>query len=263
MQADDLKRFTAWFSDYVSGFYTNDATYDKAPALKEFHTERVVENSVLIADSLGLCQDDRRVAQAAALFHDVGRFPQYARYHTFNDARSVNHARLSLQVLSQHRVMDSLGAREAGIIATAVGFHNALRLPGKINDNTRMTFLKLLRDADKLDIWRVVTDYYDERETNPDTVMEMGFASGNNWSAPVLSALREKTCVRLETVKTYTDFMLLHASWAFDLNTPRAYSLLKARGYLSRIREKLPRHPEIDAAMKGVFDYVETKAARR
>jgi len=35
------------------------------------------------------------------LFHDVGRFAQYARYHTYLDRDSENHAELSVHVLEE------------------------------------------------------------------------------------------------------------------------------------------------------------------
>ena len=61
----------------------------------------------------GLTRPGGTVAEAIALFHDVGRFPQYARYKTFRDSISTNHAALGASVLFEQERSGSLPRRSA------------------------------------------------------------------------------------------------------------------------------------------------------
>ena len=93
-----------------------------------------------------------------------GRFPQYSRYKTFRDSISVNHGKLGAEVLIQEKVLSALPQNEQSIIINAVKFHNAISVPS-LEDMEEMLVLKMVRDADKLDVWRVFLDFC---ETGPD-----------------------------------------------------------------------------------------------
>jgi hypothetical protein len=95
VKKDDLILLKKWFSDYCSSFYSPDIEDQKNISLKEHHTERVCENIVEISKRLSLDGHSTMLAEAIALFHDIGRFPQYARYKTFRDSVSVNHGLLT------------------------------------------------------------------------------------------------------------------------------------------------------------------------
>jgi hypothetical protein len=94
MEQGQLEKFRAWFNDYVAGFYGDDEFVNANIKLKEEHSKRVCKEMLYLADELGLPDEQRRIAEATALFHDIGRFEQFARYRTYNDPRSVNHCLL-------------------------------------------------------------------------------------------------------------------------------------------------------------------------
>ncbi|MDZ7641842.1 MAG: hypothetical protein U5J62_07460 [Desulfurivibrio sp.] len=73
----------AWFDQYVDGFASRPEDVQKNIILKKKHSERVRNEIIRIGKTLGLGADARRVAEITALFHDIGRFEQYARYKTF------------------------------------------------------------------------------------------------------------------------------------------------------------------------------------
>ena len=83
-----LEHLKKWFADYVAGFYTDNPVNNSTIRLKEKHTERVCENMILIGEALGLSDDEKVLTETMALFHDIGRFRQYAVYGTFKDADS-------------------------------------------------------------------------------------------------------------------------------------------------------------------------------
>src|SRR3972149_2809827 len=159
MTKSDLIFFRSWFSDFCRSFYSAHEEDQRNILLKETHTHNVCENMRHLAGELPLKNEEVLLAEAAALFHDIGRFPQYAEHKTFRDASSVNHAALGARILVEKGVLAGLSQKEQGLILAAVRFHNAFTLPD-IADKEALLCLKLIRDADKLDIWRVFVEYY-------------------------------------------------------------------------------------------------------
>jgi len=89
-----------------------------------------------------------------ALFHNLGRFEQCANYRTFEEATSENHAGLRLRELAKHLIVSVCTDAEQCLITRAIGLHNVRALPHD-EDQRTLFFAKLLRDADKLDIWQL------------------------------------------------------------------------------------------------------------
>jgi hypothetical protein len=77
MQQHDLEQLKTWFAGYCRSFYTGNETDDRNIALKEEHTGRVRANIMLLGEAAGLDCSGLLLAEAIALFHDLGRFPQY------------------------------------------------------------------------------------------------------------------------------------------------------------------------------------------
>jgi HD superfamily phosphodiesterase len=154
MNMPELQRLKDWFSRYCSSFSTSVEEDQRNIVLKEVHTHKVCANARLIAQDLSLGGRETLLAEIVALLHDVGRFPQYRKYKTFRDSISENHAVLGAKVLLEQGVLRDFPKREQDIIVRAVTLHNVLTVPEGLDDDT-LLFVKLIRDADKLDIWRV------------------------------------------------------------------------------------------------------------
>ena len=160
----ELDNLEQWFSGYCRSFYTPDQADQKNILLKEEHTHNVVRNMAELAQSLRLdAAGPDAAAEAVALFHDVGRFPQYARYKTFRDSISTNHAALGAAVLIEQKVLARLPRSERDLIVRAVTLHNVFSIPAGLDEET-LRAVKMIRDADKLDIWRVFMEFYGQDE---------------------------------------------------------------------------------------------------
>ena len=260
MEIETLTHLKSWFDTYVAHYYTGVAEHDRNIRLKEDHTHRVRHNMMLLCDSLNMSPQDSLLAEAVSLFHDIGRFEQYLKYHTFNDITSVNHAHLGLRVLAAHRVLSEIPVAERRLLTVAIAFHNAATLPGDMPEHA-LRFMKLIRDADKLDIWKVVTDYYQEREDNPNSTIELGLPDASECSAAAIEALHQEKFARVQDMKTLNDFKLLQISWVFDLNFEKSFQLLKERRYIEQIAETLPRLPEIRSAVDCAYRRVQRHCA--
>ncbi|MBW2603662.1 MAG: HD domain-containing protein [Deltaproteobacteria bacterium] len=256
MKQKDLTYLKSWFADYVSGFYTDNPTNNSTIRLKEKHTESVCENMILLGKNLGLSDEEMVLTETMALFHDIGRFKQYAVYGTFKDVDSENHALLGLRELTAHNVLDICAKDERKWITKAIANHNAVTIPKNENGKS-LFYIRLLRDADKLDIWRVFIDYYKTRDEQPNPVVEIGLSDDPSFSPQVLSAFSEERFVRFQDLRTLNDFKLLLLSWVFDLNFTFSIQMVKDRGYIEKIGAILPNSQETKKVLKHIHDYME------
>jgi hypothetical protein len=260
MTQADLIFLKKWFSDYCRSFYSSDRNDQNNIKLKEQHTYRVCENIREIAKGLVIDEDRLTLAEAVALFHDVGRFPQYAKYRTFRDGISVNHGIMGAQTLIKEKVLDNLPEEEQEIIVQSVRFHNAFSVP-KSDGEDKVFFIRLIRDADKLDIWRVFLDYYEGPDENKASAVSLGLPDVPGYSEDALASLYDQKIVPLSKVKTLNDFKLLQLSWVFDLNFLPSFRLLSERNYIERITAHLPPAEVFDNLALFLGEFVRAKTS--
>ena len=234
-----LPKLKTWFADYIGRLSTDDPMGQANMDLKALHTRRVCEAIVDIGGSLALSQEDLCMAEASALLHDIGRFEQYSRYRTFSDDRSEDHAMLGVAIIQANRILHGLEPAEAEIILRVVGYHNRFSLPVEEEERC-LFFLKLLRDADKVDIWRVVTEYYQNAGSNRNKTIELQLPDRPQISDSVCEALMKGRLVKMADLKTLNDFKLLQIGWIYDVNFPRTFQIVRENGYLEMIRRALP-----------------------
>lgn len=258
MTQDDLNFFKKWFSDYCKSFYSYNIEDQKNISLKEEHTFHVCKNIVTIAERLSLNNNQILLAETVALFHDIGRFPQYAKYKTFKDSISVNHGLLGSQTIIEEMVLQRVPDNEQKIIIQSVKFHNAFSVPKKEKEDI-VFFIKLIRDADKLDIWRVFLEYYESPHENKASAVILGLPDIPEYSGSVISGIYKKKMISLSTVKTLNDFKLLQLSWIFDLNFIPSFQLLSERDYIDRIIANLPQTEEIRNASIVLKEFVQQR----
>ena len=262
MQEKQLEFFKTWFHDYVRGFYGDDDYINANLKLKEDHTYAVCLETTYLAEQLGFEENDRLIAQTIALLHDVGRFEQFIKYGTYNDPRSINHCALALDVLRQNNVLDGLDRREKEIIETAIELHGSKALPSNLDRDIAL-FAKLIRDADKIDVYRVLIDCYKKYMANPDRFnLELEFPDEPYYSPHVVEAILEGRLIDYSELRTLNDMKLLQLGWVFDVNFPEALARIRQRQFLEQIFAMLPRTKEIVKVGKCVFNYVNDRLDR-
>ena len=196
-----LPNLKLWLEKYIRQFGSQDSNIQAALDLKQAHTTRVCEAILDIGQHEGLSGEDLLTAEAAALLHDIGRFEQYKKYKTFADAHSENHALLGVQVIKENDLLKGLDPENARVILRAVECHNRAFLP--VHENGRGLFLmKLLRDADKVDIWHVVTDYYGNAHGEQNRTIELDLPNEPEISDSVCRSLVDGNIVKMTDLKT-------------------------------------------------------------
>ncbi|MBN2123066.1 MAG: HD domain-containing protein [Deltaproteobacteria bacterium] len=256
-----LPGLKTWFGDYVRRFSSDDLIVQANMDLKIEHTRRVCEAILDVGGRLDLSEEELCLAEASALLHDIGRFEQYRRYRTFADYRSEDHAALGVKVLQAEGALEGVEPATADTILRLVGYHNRAALPSGEEDRF-LFFLRLLRDADKIDIWRVVTDYYRNAGNIRNHSIELDLPDTDRVSDPVFEALMQKKIVQMSDLRTLQDFKLLQIGWIYDVHFPRTFQIVRDRRYLETIREALPRKsPRIEAVYERARAYLERHAS--
>lgn len=265
MEQNQLERFKRWFSQYSSRFLGDDEYVNANLKLKQEHTVRTCEEIVHLAQELALDDNEVRIAELTALFHDVGRFPQFAQYRTYNDLRSIDHGQKGVQVLREEGVLDSLPAEERQWVQTAVGLHNRKSLPSTLKGRA-LLFTKLVRDADKIDIFRVVMEYYRCRRDNPQSPctleLEIELPDTPQYNPEVLEAVMNEETVDWGRLRTLTDARLCQLGWVYDLNFTPSLRRIDECGYLTGLMGFLPPDDAVQRLCQKVLAYVDLRLER-
>lgn len=251
-----LKGFETWFSEYVKQYTFTDETDQSNIQLKIDHTYRVKTAANQIAKRLNLSEYDLLLAETLALFHDVGRFPQYKEYKTFKDRISVNHAALSVSELKRCKVLEVLSAQEQELIYTAIMHHNIAQLPDALQGRERF-FSGLLRDADKVDILYVVTNYYEQKNEVQNKTIQLELDDKPKISENILKDFLKGQIIMVGDMQYLNDFKLLQLAWINDLNFLPSLALILEAGYFERIINTLPEgdhRAQIQTYLQGVID---------
>lgn len=246
----------SWFKEYVKGHNSSDPEVQKNIELKSEHTLRVCQNMERIARSLMLPQEELLLAEAISLFHDIGRFPQLNNHKTFDDAHSADHAATGLRVLSRSGILNSLTEKERTILRRAIWLHNKLELPEGRSDES-ILFAKLIRDADKLDILRVITGHFERRLLEPNRALDFGLSDKPEFSREPVDDILNCKMVNIRCLKSLNDMKLMYLSWVFDINFPVTISCILEKGYLDKLFLSLPQEDDISIVRDHIKRYIE------
>ncbi len=255
MQQKQLEAFKQWFTEYVRGFYTKDDEFmNKNIQLKECHTHRVCRVMRQLAETLKISGEDIFLAETIALFHDVGRFPQFKQHRTYNDTISENHCLLSLKVLAEHQLLECLSDDERAVIKQAIEFHGDKHLPEL--DERMAHFAKMIRDADKIDIFEFLADNYRALLDNPNSFKWLlEFPDTPECNPEIIDAILKHELVGYDKLKTINDAKLLQIGWIYDIYFDWSLKYIYDHGYLQAIIGMLPKTEEIKQVAECIMSY--------
>ncbi len=252
---NNRNKLIEWFHTYAGSFIMESEEYQQNIVLKKDHTLRVCDEIVYIAENLGLSENEILLAEIIALLHDAGRFEQYKKFKTFADARSVNHAELGVEIIKENGLLGGFDHETENIILKSILFHNRANLP-EYEDERVLFYSKLIRDADKLDIWKVVLEYYYRTDESSNPSIELDLPDSPGISPEVYETLINHSIVNMNHVKNVNDFKLLQAGWVFDINFHPAFKRIIEREYIPLLRNTLPDSDEINSVFLEIEEYL-------
>jgi putative nucleotidyltransferase with HDIG domain len=248
----ELEYIKVWFKEYVNTFNSNSSEFQRNIDIKRDHTHRVTKEIIKIGKQLGLNEDELNLAAIIALLHDIGRFDQYNRYKTFSDYKSENHAELGIRILKKYNILGRVDTEVQNIVFCSIRNHNKPSLPKKETEIC-LFYSRLIRDADKVDILKVVTDYYKKVNGQKNTALVLELPDTPGISEEVYRALINKHPVEMNYVKSINDIKLLQVGWIYDINFKPTFDIIKKQGYIEMIRGTLPDSKEI----KEIFGIIQ------
>ena len=252
-----IKKMHGWIGEYMASFHTDDEEVQQGILIKEKHTGYVTANSIQLAKYLKLPEHDIELAEVIGLFHDVGRFRQYSIYRTFNDADSEDHADLGLKVIDELDFFNELSTEDNELVHFAIKNHNKKVIEPTDNDR-KILFAKIIRDADKLDIYRVLQPFLaqenadkmpnfikgkERAEISPDFIEN--FVAGNQ--------------ADYRKIRTNGDRKIVRLMWIYDINFAWTMKQIVRRGYIEKIVEALPMDSNVQKGVTRLREYVKQK----
>ena len=260
MKQGVLEKLRSRFDDYVTGFYGQDEYVNTNLQMKHLHSRRTCTVMLEIADQIGLDASQKRIAEAIALFHDIGRFEQFVKYGTYNDARSVNHCQLGVQILRETNLLASVDTTEREVIEKAIKYHGQKELPSDLSGQC-LLFSQLIRDADKADVLYVITEYHKQYRDNQENAMVealmLDLPDEPECSAGIIDALLHGRRIDHEELRTMNDMRLLLIGWVYDVNFTVTLKLIRERRFFDVLFEFLPETGDVERVRRKVFRYID------
>lgn len=241
------------FLNYAGRFDRSDGKIE----LKIIHTFAVAEVMDRITMARKLTERQRYLAHLCAMFHDIGRFEQVKRYHTFMDHLSIDHARLGCEVLEEEGILKELAEKEQKRILTAIANHNRFQIEEGLDEET-LLLCKLIRDADKCDIFRM---YACENMLDAIGETEQQVAC-ETISESVYQSVMEHRCVKKEERKTGLDIWISFLAFFFDLYFKESMEVVMADGYYRQPFDRVTfTDPETERRVRMILKEAEDFAA--
>lgn len=245
------------FNEYVAHYDPNNGKMK----LKIIHTMHVAELAETIAKALQLNEEDAQLAKLIGLVHDIGRFEQLKRYDDFRDHLTVDHATLGVEVLKENGLIREFIEDDQydEIIFTAIENHNKLALPEDLDDIT-LLHSKIIRDADKTDIFRVrsedpVSDFlpFTKEETEQSEI-----------SKELLDTFYSNRCIVSSSRKTPADTMVSVIAFIYDYNFDCSLKIIQERNLLRKMmREWHFKNPTTQQEVDEMLDYADAYIQKR
>ena len=258
--------FEKWFAEYTaeirSHISTGKANTERGwsskdiPAvldevdLKITHTYLVKEHCIEIAQWLGFTNEDIELAAIVGLFHDLGRFRQALNYGTMDDRITGLHGEMSADIFLNDAPKDGLTSDDIELISAALRYHNLYKVPCGLSQRTMM-FCKLVRDGDKLDIFRFYVDSIKSVEKRIFRFI-MSEEDGN-YSTEMLEGVLSGKNLQVSGIRNKNDRKLVQVSLVFDMNFGYTLQKMLKENYLADFCGI--SSGTADRVMQKVYDY--------
>ena len=239
----DRQRVKEQFASYTRNYDPEDTKI----ALKIAHTYRVADNCEQIAKSIGLTDEEIEFAWLSGMLHDIGRFEQVKRYNTFIDSESVDHAEFGADLLfgEEGLISDYIDDRDwDAMLEIVIRQHNKYRMDETISGKT-LVFCNILRDADKVDIFRVNVETPMEEIYNvtEDVLLTSGV------SEKVMEQVRERHAINRDIMDSPAEHLIGHIALTFELVYEKSRELAKEQGYVLKMFEFPTRNESTKRAL--------------
>lgn len=259
MTKQQYENIKNWFNTYIKTFYGHSDYIDANIKLKDDHTQRVLNEMKYLCDHIDLSENDKYLAYTVALLHDIGRFEQFKQHQTYIDQKSENHCKLGVKVLDQTGILNRVDKVDKHIIRLTVGLHGVKELPGHLN-KTETLFCKLVRDADKIDIFEVVTVHQAAYRDDPENFkLEVEYPDEPTYTEEVYQKALAGQKIEYSDLNVWNDMKLLQIVWVYDINLAAGLQRIMERKYLDQMFDLLPDDQKIRTLKETIYSYTRSR----
>ena len=243
----DIIKAKKTFKEYVKNYDPND----KKIKLKIGHIERVSQIAKHLAENLNLDEEDVKLAELIGLLHDIGRFEQIKRYHTFVDKDSINHGELGVKILFEEGLIREFieDTEFDKIIKLSILNHNKTTIQEGLTQREKL-HAQIIRDADKIDILYLLT--FEDKQA----AWEKDDLSNDKITDEIYREFMENKKIDYKKIKTNADLLVCHFAYAYDLNFKETYKIIKENKYYDEIYK---RHIFNDKETMGRYNKIYEK----
>lgn len=245
------------FQAYVKNYDANDGKVH----LKIVHTMKVAELSEMIARGIGMDEENVQLAKVIGLLHDIGRFEQLRRFHDFRDYLTVDHAQLGVEILKENHLIRAFVEDEKydDTIFQAISNHNKYAIADGLNKNT-LTHAKIIRDADKIDIFRVhIEDPVDDFLFIKDDEIKQ-----SKTSKEIEKQFYEGHCIVSGGRKSVADVYVMRLAFMYDVNYVPALEYIQKQNYLRRMIDRIGfENPDTIHTFDAMLQTIEKNMKKR
>lgn len=243
----DLLKAEEEFKKYVNNYDLKNPHIER----KVIHSYKVVEVSGVIAKSLKLNDEDIKLARLIALLHDIGRFEQLKRYGTYRDIDSIDHANFGVELLFDNGLIRKFidDSKYDRIIFKAIKNHNKYKIEDECNKE-ELLHCKIIRDADKTDIFRVHADDIIKKENvlfNYEKIKEEEITD------EIINAFTNFKLVNSNKIKTDLDWYLKDIAFIFDYYFFKGIEIVNENKYIDVMLNAIEDNKNENTSRKLTF----------
>lgn len=256
----DIQKARVAFKEFINKY---DNQEDKGFNLKAVHTYYVSRNAKELATKLNLSDEDINLAELIGLLHDIGRFEEIKIMSGFNSVE-FNHATYASKMLFEDNLIRSFidDDKYDDIIKNAIENHNKLNIDNDLDDRS-LLHARIIRDADKLDNYRVkkeekIEEIFAGRVNSKEEIEE------SEISNKVYETVLSKKCVDIHDRVFPLDYWICVLAFTFDLYFKETLQIVKDNNYIDILVDRFDYKNDdsknkMEEIRKTLNDYVQSK----
>lgn len=193
------------------------------------HSIRVMDCSIKIAESLNLSKEEIYVSAVIGLLHDIGKLKQIDD----ESYKSIEHGKLAVEILKKDNYIRKYieDSKYDNIIFKAIENHGLFEIEEGLSEK-ELLFAKIIRDADKLDI------FYEGAEMFWNSEKEQENIGNSQLSQNILEEFKQHIKIDRESRVTPLDGIVEFISMIYNIYFKYDFIILKQEDYINKILNK-------------------------
>lgn len=212
MQFDKcIKEFENYVTNYDLNVLQNRYKYD--------HTFRVLEFTKTICESEKFTEEEKYLACVCSLLHDIARFEEWTKYHSWHE---IDHGDLGYEILNKNDyILKYVDKKYNDIVLNVVKYHNKKDIADDLDELT-IKVLKVVRDADKLDILNTQFNPYNEKSLTLDYDYSQKVKLNNS----IIDSFISEKMLDANMVTNIAEDIIFYLSYIFDINYRISFKII-------------------------------------